>query len=52
MSDDNKECMIQIRATKRERAMLLEVAQHRDLTMSQVIRHWIRDSHKRVEKAA
>ena len=43
---------IQLLATRREREMLAEVARERDMTMSQLIRYWIRESHKRLQKAA
>lgn len=41
---------IQVQASKREREMLAEIAQARDLTMSQQVRHWIKEAHKRLER--
>ena len=43
---------IQIQATKDERRKLAEVAKHRDLDMSKLVRKWIRDSHKAMEARA
>ena len=47
MSD--KKVFIQVQASAREREMLAEIAKGRDLSMSQLVRKWINDSHKRVE---
>lgn len=39
---------IQVQSSKREREMLSELAKNRDMSMSAVVRTWIREAHKRM----
>jgi hypothetical protein len=43
-----KKVFIQVQATKREREMLAEIAEHRRTDMSKVVREWIWNAHKRM----
>lgn len=45
-----KKVFIQVQADESDRKKLAEIAKHRDSDMSKVVRGWIRETHKRMNK--
>lgn len=45
-----KKVFLQVQCSYREREKMAQIAADRDMSMSQVVRAWVNDAYKRLEK--
>jgi hypothetical protein len=49
-AEKDRKVFIQVQATQEEREMLSDLAYNRRISMSQAVREWVREAHKRMVK--